>query len=272
MKKKRSFLKWAGGKYLLADKIIPHLPEGEQLIEPFVGAGTFFLNTHYNHYLLADINADLISLFKFVKKAPKNFISDAKTYFDTKNNHQTAFYHLREQFNNSHNDYERALIFLYLNRHCYNGLCRYNQKGKFNVPFGYYKKPYFPEDEIYFFAEKAQKAQFICAPYPKTLAKAKSHSVIYCDPPYAPLSKTANFTSYHSNNFTIDDQLMLTTLIDKLVEKKNIVAVISNHDTPNTRLWYKNAMIYTVKANRLISCKTRDKVNELIAIFHNNHN
>ncbi len=91
---------------------------------------------------------------------------------------------------------ENAARFLYLNRHCFNGLCRYNRRGEFNVPFGKYKKPYFPADEIRAFAEKAKRATFITAHYSETLDLVRDgNDVVYCDPPY--LTESDNFTAYH---------------------------------------------------------------------------
>src|SRR5699024_1738481 len=115
----------------------------------------------------------------------------AKSFFTPVTNSKETFYQLRLQFNQTQDSYTRSLLFLYLNRHGYNGLCRYNRKGEFNVPFGRYTKPYFPEAEIHYFAEKAQQAQFICSSYDNVMQQADPHSVIYCDPPYQPLSKTA---------------------------------------------------------------------------------
>ena len=164
--KSRAFLKWAGGKYSLVEDINARLSQAskhaETLVEPFVGAGSVFLNSNFKHYLLNDINADLINLYKELKRSPDEFISDSKKLFVDLNNHPDAYYEYRVQFNKSNDVYERAMLFLYMNRHGYNGLCRYNLKGIFNVPFGKYKKPYFPEKEMYFFAEKAQKATFTC--------------------------------------------------------------------------------------------------------------
>lgn len=273
MKKQRSFLKWAGGKLALVDKIKPHLPEGDRLIEPFVGAGAVFLNTQYSSYLLADINQDLISLFNIVKKKPITFIRDAQDFFHPKTNHSEAFYRIRTEFNQSTDPYQRALLFLYLNRHCYNGLCRYNLKGEFNVPFGQYQKPYFPEAEILYFAEKAQNAQFICTSYENSMSHACENSVVYCDPPYAPLSKTANFTTYHTNGFTLDDQNQLASMAMQLSKQKNVPVLISNHDTDLTRLWYKEAKLYTIKTRRFISRNgnNRPEIHELLAVFAKTH-
>lgn len=101
MKKNRAFLKWAGGKYPLVDEIRRYLPAGKRLIEPFVGAGSVFLNTDYEEYLLADINADLINLYNIVKTQPDNFVRDAKVMFSGEFNQSEMFYALRSEFNQS---------------------------------------------------------------------------------------------------------------------------------------------------------------------------
>lgn len=268
MKKQRAFLKWAGGKYSLVDKIVKHLPDGDLLIEPFVGAGSVFLNTNYKRYILADINKDLISLFNFIKNKPQKFIEDAKLLFTEQNNQAEAFYELRDHFNHSKNPYQRALLFLYLNRHCYNGLCRYNSSGEFNVPFGQYHNVYFPEKELFAFSEKAQRAEFICAPYHQVMNKAQKGAVVYCDPPYMPLSQSANFTTYYSINFTIHDQKHLAHIALKL-SKQEIPVLISNHDTIHTRKWYKDAQLHLVETRRSISCdgQGRKKIDELLALY-----
>ncbi len=137
-----------------------------------MGAGSVFLNTDYDAYILADINSDLINLYNIVKLRTDDFVRDARTLFADEFNNSDQFYLLREEFNTSTEPYRRALLFLYLNRHCYNGLCRYNLRGEFNVPFGRYKKPYFPEEELYWFAEKSRNATFVCEHYRDTMAKA----------------------------------------------------------------------------------------------------
>lgn len=269
MKKNRAFLKWAGGKYSLIEPISRLLPPGQKLIEPFVGAGSVFLNTDYPKYLLNDINADLITLYKTLKRRPVSFIRDARPYFSPKNNSDTAYYALRERFNRSNDGYERSLLFLYLNRHGYNGLCRYNASGGFNVPFGQYTKPYFPEAELEFFAEKAKRATFTCSSFEDMFRRARSGDVMYCDPPYAPLSSTANFTAYASGGFNLDHQLELALRADKLARKRGIPVLISNHDTELTRVLYKNAQLTTLQVARTISQKSdnRHKVAELLAFF-----
>lgn len=269
MKKQRAFLKWAGGKYTLVDTINHLLPPGEKLIEPFVGAGSVFLNSNYEKYLLNDINADLINLYQWVKRRPKTFIEDAAYYFTAQTNQADAFYALRQEFNQSRDTYERSLLFLYLNRHGYNGLCRYNNSGKFNVPFGKYKKPYFPQAELEFFAEKAKKATFTCQPFQNSFRRARKGQVIYCDPPYLPLSPTASFTNYASGGFSLDEQAILAQKAEQAALKRGISVLISNHDTVHSRAFYHRAELTPLQVHRYISQKSdsRNKVAELLAFY-----
>ncbi|MBY6064581.1 Dam family site-specific DNA-(adenine-N6)-methyltransferase [Pseudidiomarina sediminum] len=268
-KKHRAFLKWAGGKYNLVEPITALLPEGNKLIEPFVGAGSVFLNTDYDQYVLNDVNPDLIALFKIIKRRPQTFINDARKLFHPRNNSSDAYYHLREVFNRSDDPYQRALLFLYLNRHGYNGLCRYNRSGRFNVPFGQYGKPYFPQAEIEVFAEKAQRATFTCMSFEKVFRRARKGDVVYCDPPYAPLTATANFTSYATAGFSLDQQHELARRAAHAAHKRGIPVLISNHDTDLTRLLYADADLQSLQVARFISPKAdgRTKVAELLALY-----
>ncbi|WP_373689743.1 Dam family site-specific DNA-(adenine-N6)-methyltransferase [Rheinheimera sp.] len=268
MKKQRAFLKWAGGKYNLMEAIVGHLPDADVLVEPFVGAGSVFLNTNYSRYLLNDINADLIHLYQFLQQKPQQLITDAKVLFADSNNEKSVFLAMRQLFNQTADPYQRSLLFLFLNRHCYNGLCRYNQSGFFNVPFGKYKKPYFPEAELEAFAEKAKRATFVCMDYQQLFAQLPAKAVVYCDPPYVPLSKTASFTSYAKNSFNLDDQADLANLSEQAQQRGHSV-LISNHDTSWTRKIYQGAELHSIQVGRSISQKgsTRGKVAELFALY-----
>ncbi|WP_337881208.1 Dam family site-specific DNA-(adenine-N6)-methyltransferase [Rheinheimera sp.] len=266
--KSRAFLKWAGGKFNLVDAIRQQLPAGPLLVEPFVGAGSVFLNTDYPAYLLNDINADLIHLYQLLQQRPQAYIQDAAGLFNDSANQKSSYLAFREQFNQSQDSYERSLLFLYLNRHGYNGLCRYNSSGKFNVPFGSYKKPYFPEQELWFFAEKAQRARFVCMSYEQLFASLKAPAVVYCDPPYVPLSRTASFTSYAKNSFNLDDQAQLANLAEQ-AQRDGMTVLISNHDTTLTRKLYENSGLSSLQVGRSISQKgsSRGKVAELFALY-----
>lgn len=262
----RSFLKWAGGKAKIADKISSVLPKARVLVEPFVGGGSVFLNADYEHYILSDVNPDLISVYRMLKYAgAKAFISDLKHLFTPEQNTQAQYLKWRDEFNTTSDIYKKALIFVYLNRHGFNGLCRYNQKHIFNVSFGSYKAPYFPEAEINAFAAKLASAELHCRAFESAFDAAPSDSVIYCDPPYVPLSATANFTSYSAEGFSAADQKKLA----ELAMASTVPVVISNHDTPFTRSLYQSAAINAFEVQRNISQngENRGKAKELIAIF-----
>lgn len=266
----KPFLKWAGGKYQIIDRLLVALPSGNRLIEPFVGSGTVFLNTNYQDYFLADANQDLITLYQYLQLEGGQFIQDCYEFFAPKYNQSNAFYELRILFNKTNNLRLKALLFVYLNKHCFNGLCRYNAKGEFNTPFGAYKKPYFPEKEMQFFYEKTKYAVFQSADFLETLCNAMPGDIVYCDPPYVPLSKTANFTDYNGCRFNTDQQLLLAKVANELAAK-GIVVIISNHDTKFTREIYKNAVLFDFPVQRFISChgRSRQKVSEILAVFSN---
>jgi len=266
----KPFLKWPGGKYRLTNRIKKKLGQGKRLVEPFVGSAAVFLNTDYQEYLLADTNEDLINLYRHLQSEGPIFIDYCKTFFTQKNNNEDKYYRFREEFNASTESRLKSALFLYLNRHCYNGLCRYNSKGKFNTPFGRYSRPYFPQNEMLNFFHKAKNAEFICAGFSDTIRCVTKHDVVYCDPPYIPLSKTANFTDYSTGGFNWDDQIALADLASRL-STKGIQVVISNHNTPTARELYleAGATMEKFKVRRTISCNTdkRNLVGELLAVF-----
>ena len=264
----KPFLKWAGGKYKIINTIVESLPEGTHLIEPFTGSAAVFLNTKYIRYTLADANKDLIDVYKELQNNPSQFIADCKALFCLAENTEESYYRLREKFNSTSNTHEKATIFVYLNRHCFNGLCRYNSSGKFNVPFGRYLKPYFPEAELQFFAEQCKNATFICADFRLVMSTAKKGDVVYCDPPYAPLSETSNFNDYIAGGFNSKDQEDLADLAT-LLSNRGVSVIISNHNTKYTREIYKMAELKKFGVQRFIASKGSNRIiaDELLALY-----
>lgn len=265
----KPFLKWAGNKYQIIQRIQAILPPGKRLIEPFVGSGAVFLNTDYSNYLLADSNLDLILTYQYLQAEGQVFIDYCAKFFIPENNCAERFYEFREQFNTTHDTRLKSALFIYLNKHCFNGLCRYNAKGGFNTPFGKYTKPYFPQQEMLYFYERAKQAVFEQADFVTTLSQANVGDVVYCDPPYVPLSKTAHFTSFSAGGFGIEQQKMLAELAEDLA-KRGICVVISNHHTEFTQQAYQNAKLQIFPVQRFISCKgdSRNEVNEVLALFN----
>jgi DNA adenine methylase len=264
----RSPLKWAGGKSRLIERLRQHLPGGPKLVEPFVGSGVVFLNTDYDRYLLADINPDLINFFTVLKHEKSRFIDFASQWFSPSTNCAKAYYDLREAFNQTTDAKLRAALFLYLNRHGYNGLCRYNASGRFNVPFGRYARPYFPAREMELFALKAQRAEFVQEDFRKLGRRLRKGHHVYCDPPYVPLSATAYFTRYATQDFGPSCQQDLAKMAQSWASR-GVRVVISNHDNAVTRSLYRDALIESFHVSRFISCQgaRRQPVKELIARY-----
>lgn len=264
----KPFLKWAGNKYRIVDRIRAMLPAGQRLIEPFAGSAAVFLNTEFNDNVVNDLNTDVINLFLVLKEHGPAFIDTCKGLFVPDNNTADAYYALRQEFNETTDCTRKSALFLYFNRHGYNGLCRYNSDGGFNVPFGRYKKPYFPFEEMMFFYHKSQTAEFVSEDFETVLQRAAPGDVIYCDPPYVPLSKTANFTNYSAGGFGPEEQLRLARVAEEL-SNWGIPVLISNHRTDFTLDAYSAAQIESFEVQRFISCDgdNRNKATELLALF-----
>lgn len=247
-----TILKWAGNKTDVMSELSKHLPTGPRLVEPFAGSCAVMMATDYPHYLVADVNADLINMYQVIAENSEYFIEEAKFFFNKKNDAE-SYYIERQRFNmRIGGQIERAMTFLYLNRHSYRGLCRYNQSGGFNVPFGNYKKPYFPEAEIRAFAEKAKRATFICASFDETLNMLQPGDVIYCDPPYDGV-----FTGYHTNGFNEDDQYRLASILERR-SSEGYPVVVSNSDTSLTRSLYRNFVCHRITARRSLGVAAGD--------------
>ena len=274
----KSPVKWVGGKSRVMPQLLKRLPKADCLIEPFVGSGTVFMNTDYSSYVLCDSNAALINFFVTLRDQTDRVISSARNLFQGRNNEE-SYYKEREFFNamqlraQTKNDFNavRAASFLYLNRHSYNGLYRTNSAGDFNVPFGRYKDPYFPEAEMRLFAEKSRdtNARFLCCDFLKSIpyvARNRPGAVIYCDPPYIPTSKTANFTAY-GKPFTLDDHRVLVAALLKANRLNGTRSVISNSDTPETREIYSAFNLHDFSVRRSVSAKSRDMAGEVIGVL-----
>lgn len=277
MKYKKPFLKWPGGKYRLLKILLPLFPKFKRarFIEPFAGSGVVFLNVNFPRYVLADCNT--ISVFRDLESFGHDLIQEAKELFENGNNPK-KYYGFREEFNelkdeaiNTLSDScRKSALFVYLNRHCFNGLFRLNKKGEFNVPFGKYKSVYFPQQELNGFYEKLMANQVeMYSDFRVAMKRANKRDVIYCDPPYVPLSETSSFTSYSGDGFSKENQEELAERA-RNAHKKGVTVLISNHDTEFTRQLYKGAEILEVSVRRSISANTdgRKKVKEIIAMFY----
>ncbi|MGG5929433.1 DNA adenine methylase [Salmonella enterica] len=275
------FLKWAGGKRRSLDTLQRWLPspdEVECLVEPFVGGASVFLGTDYRQYLLADINADLIDVYLHVRDNPSGLVRCLERLFLHGNN-ETVYRENREEFNRIHAGPEKSALFIYLNQHCFNGICRYNKKGIFNVPFGRRKSAYIPEAEIMAFARKTERCHvsFFHAGFEDTLKMTTAgmfsgmSCAVYCDPPYLPVSQTAGFTTYSGDEFTVADHERLAGCLAELHGRKGMPVVISASDTPLSHRIYGQAgfRLYGHQVSRMVSANaaSRKAAGELTGVL-----
>lgn len=258
-----TILKWAGNKTAIMSELKKHLPDGPRLVEPFAGSCAVMMATDYPYYLVADINPDLINLYQVIKEDVNSFIHLVERIF-SRFTTEEDYYKCRQFFNTVPLEpIEKAAYFLFLNRHCYRGLCRYNQRGLFNVPYGNYKKPYLPVDEIRAFAEKAVRATFICASYDETLAMLQAGDVVYCDPPY-----DGTFSGYHTAGFSDDDQYDLASILVRRSSEGHPI-IVSNSDTRLIRSFYRKFTLHRISTKRSIGVAAGEgkKADELIAVL-----
>lgn len=260
-------LKWVGGKGRVLPHLVPLLNQhkDQRLVEPFFGAGNVFLNTQHQSALLSDANRDAVLFHQFLKHHKTNFIKSTVAWFTPENNTEQRYYELRELFNTTDDDWIKASLFLYLNKHAFNGLCRYNKKGKHNVSYGFYKAPQAPLAALNALADRLapKTVEVVHMDFRDALKLLRENDCVYIDPPYTPVSDTANFTSYTVDGFTHYDHLDYVAAL----EKHRGGTYISNHDLPITRELYKGYDILSIDVSRSVSSKasTRGKIKELIA-------
>ncbi|EFD0107128.1 TPA: Dam family site-specific DNA-(adenine-N6)-methyltransferase [Escherichia coli] len=266
----RSIFKWAGGKFGVLEQIFRYLPEGKRLIEPFVGGGAVFTNAGYQENLLNDVNADLINFYKTLQREAHSLITLAHRFFQDYNT-QEGYLAVRNAFNKQvYDDLHRAAAFLFLNRHCFNGLTRYNQAGEFNVGYGKYKTPYFPLQEMEAFLGAEGRSEFVCGDFAAVIEAAGEGDVIFCDPPYEPLPNTEGFTNYSGHDFKFEEQKRLVSLLTD-AHRRGAKVLITNSGAPNIReLYHDNGFrVEPLFARRSVSCKgdTRGVAHDVIAIL-----
>ena len=297
MKLAKPFLKWAGGKTQLLNDIEKNLPpdikkNGIKIYyEPFIGSAAVFLFLKQKYGIkkayLFDINSNIISTFKIVQKQTNDLINELRsldTEFKSKNSEKRKIYYntKRTEFNNfllagNKNSKQKlirgAALTIFLNKTCFNGLYRVNKSGQFNVPFGRYDNPKILDEENLIAVSELLKDVVIEVRDFKTLPEiVKKNSFIYYDPPYSPLNKTSNFTSYSKFEFSLNEQRELAKVFT-LLDKKRVKQLLSNSDLKNHNSrndffdnLYGNYTIKRILAARLINSKAtnRRKISEIL--------
>ena len=298
-KQAKPFIKWAGGKGQLLSQFAHYYPEAlrngttTRYVEPFVGGGAVFLHVlqHYGigEARLFDINPELILVYKVVQREPDALIAllerHSRAYYErTEGERKRLFYEVRHAYNAqlSEINFEsfsdawiaRAARMIFLNKTCFNGLYRVNAKGKFNVPFGKYKRPTIVDAEnIRRVSRCLQRAKLFVGPFQNSEPHIHDRSFVYFDPPYRPLSTTASFTSYSKSKFNDEDQSALAAFFAHIHETTGAKLMLSNSDPKNTdpddeffEQLYAPFHIHRVSANRMINSDAsgRGKITELL--------
>lgn len=287
----KPFLKWAGGKGQLLTEIGKYYPFAKKkhikkYAEPFVGGGAVLfdvLNKHtVDEVYISDINAELINTYITIRDNSDELISRLKAMESDylakdADARKKAYLEARARFNalkrDGIRDAEAATLMIFLNRTCFNGLYRVNKAGDYNVPMGAYKNPQIcNEDNLLNVSKKLQNANIVCGDYKDSASFIDDKTFVYFDPPYRPLTKTANFTSYTEQLFDDNKQLELANFVQDL-DNKGALIVISNSDPKNADEndnffddAYSKQNIRRVAANRMINRNSdaRGKINELL--------
>ena len=242
-------------------------------MEPFVGSAAVFLASPFERALLADLDADLVGLHSAVRDDVEAVLAEAGVLFVKSNNTPDSFQRLRVEFNaKTASPVRQAALMLYLNRHGFNGLWRRNGRGEFNVSFGAYKEPKVPVETLREASSRLQGATLVRQSFEETFAQLGEGDAMYCDPPYAPLSETANFAGYAGPGFGWEAQKRLAELAASAA-KEGTCVVVSNHDTPQVRALYQDAFepvrFVEVQVARSIAAsgERRKSVGEVFAVF-----
>jgi DNA adenine methylase len=287
----KPFLKWAGNKFriigLVDEVIAKHQGGRSKYIEPFGGSGAVAVNVARRFTGLktyAEFNPELVDLMRAIKEDLPALVDKTEELFDTENNESKRYYELRDEFNDyvksgETGNVRKSALFIYLNRHCFNGLCRYGPNG-FNVPFGRYAKTVAPIDEMKAFAVLMKDVEVVGPnSFEETMKKADAETLVYCDPPYFPLTATSNFTQYSDKSGFGPEMQEKLAVAAAQYAMRGAVVLISNHDVSACReLYEKVAKSHGLKkvdfrdfgVPRFISSKGKDRgheARELIAVF-----
>lgn len=273
-KKLSPFLKWAGGKRQLLDKIIDRMPiDYNNYYEPFIGGGALLFELQPGKAIINDINASLINAYRTIADRPHEFIStvmelDSKIPKDGK----TYYYLLRERYNNKlikeEYDTELAALFIFLNKHCFNGLYRVNGKGLFNVPYNNSKRESINNESIMAVSEFLENVKIMQGDFEKACNNAQKGDFVFFDSPYAPLNPTS-FESYTKEGFDIESHKRLADLFERLTDK-GCYCMLTNHNTDFINDLYgdKGYKMDVVIVKRMINSNASKRVGEEVIIYN----
>lgn len=271
----KPIIKWCGGKQQLLDKIRDRMPkEFNTYYEPFLGGAAVLLGLNPTNSVVSDINPELINMYLQVRDRVEEVIHHLTIY---DNQHEIwsdpkdYYYKVREYFNAElgTNTAQQAARFIYLNKHCFNGLYRVNKKGEFNVPFngklsGWSVDP----DHLRELSARLKNVDIRCGSFEDTVKDAGNNDFVFFDSPYAPITATS-FTDYTKEGFDYEDHVTLAALF-KVLTNRGCKCMLTNHDTPLIRELYKDYNIEVVDVRRSINRNGSDRTGTEVIITNYN--
>lgn len=270
-KKAIPFVKWAGGKRQLLDKISERLPrEYNNYYEPFIGGGALFFELSPKNATINDFNEELINCYIQIKNNPKELIEILREHKER--NSKEYYLEIRgldrlDSFSML-SDIERSARIMYMLRVNFNGLYRVNSKNQFNVPYGNYSNPKIVDEELINSISdylNSNEIKIMSGDFEDSLNTVREGDFVYFDPPYIPLNETSSFTSYTHEGFSYEDQVRLRDTVKKLTEK-GVKVMVSNSSSDLTIELYREFNIHYVDVTRTNGGKSssRGVVKEVI--------
>ena len=266
------FVKWAGGKRQLIPQIRERMPEKyNDYYEPFVGGGAVIFDLLPANALINDINKALINTYRTICNEPDAFLIEVNRLDnDMWEDGKKYYYSIREHYNDklmrSEYDVELAALFVFINKHCFNGLYRVNGKGLFNVPYNNSRRVSVDEDVIIATSEYLRRVTIIDGDFEQACKNAKKGDFVFIDSPYAPLNPTS-FESYTKEGFDIESHKRLAKLYDELTAR-GCYCMLTNHNTELINELYgnKDYKIDVVSVKRMINSDASNRVGEEVII------
>lgn len=266
------FVKWAGGKRQLLTQIRARMPEKyDTYFEPFVGGGAVTFGLLPQNAVINDINKALINTYRQIRDEPESFLRVIKRLDDTMwEDGKKYYYSLREKYNDKlmeeQFDVELAALFVFINKHCFNGLYRVNGKGLFNVPYNNSRRQSCDEESIKAVSQYLQGITILEGDFEAACKNIKKGDFVFFDSPYAPLNPVS-FEAYTKEGFDVESHTRLARLFDKLTSK-GCYCMMTNHNTELIKKLYgkKGYKMDVVSVKRMINSDASKRVGEEVIV------
>jgi DNA adenine methylase len=258
----KPFLRWAGGKQWIAQRLAQLVPRNAcSYFEPFLGGGSLFFAARPTQAILGDANSRLINTYRVLRDRPDDLISVLAQW----KNEEDTYYAIRaSEFDDRA---AQAAQFVYLNKTCWNGLYRVNRLGRFNVPFGHNGRSVYDQTHLFETSRLLQSADLVCSDFTQLLKSATSGDFVYLDPPYTVLHSQNGFRRYNEKLFSWQDQVRLAQAASELAARGCLV-VVSNADNGEVLDLYPGFFHQRVSRHSLLaaSSKWRRKTHEALLV------